>query len=312
MPALPVKIQSRFAAGLKKFQPILAAAKARDINESDTVVIVADVLQEVFGYDKYAEITSEHVIKGTFCDLAIKLDGVLKLLIEVKAIGMDLKAAYVKQAVDYAANQGVDWVVLTTGALWRIYKVTFAKPIDHELLAEFNFLDLNPKDEDDLCLLWLLAKESWQKAALPDYHAQRQALSRFTIAAAILSDPVVDVLRRELRRVSPDIRIVTEEIRNVLTAEVIKREILEGEKADAARKVVAKAAKLQLRTKSEKTDQESDPEKPAKEEATISRGPIIFACQACAKPLRAPEGCEGRQARCKCGSVVTVPTRSTN
>jgi hypothetical protein len=89
-----------------RLHSILASARARDVNESDTVVLVTDILQDVFGYDKYAEITSEHMIRGTFCDLAVKLDGHLSLLIEVKAIGLDLKEQFVKQAVDYAANQG--------------------------------------------------------------------------------------------------------------------------------------------------------------------------------------------------------------
>ena len=40
------------------------------------------------GFDKYSEITSEYVIRSTYVDLAIKLDGKLALLIEVKAIGL--------------------------------------------------------------------------------------------------------------------------------------------------------------------------------------------------------------------------------
>ena len=103
--ATSAKVSQRISAGLKKFQPILEAAKARDVNESDTVVIVTDLLHEVFGYEKYADITSEHMIRSTFCDLAIKLDGHCALLIEVKAIGTELKENHLKQAVDYAANQ---------------------------------------------------------------------------------------------------------------------------------------------------------------------------------------------------------------
>ena len=61
-----------------------------------------------------------------------RIDGTLQALIEVKAIGMDLKAAHVKQAVDYAANKGVDWVLLTNGVSWRVYHIVFAKPIDQE------------------------------------------------------------------------------------------------------------------------------------------------------------------------------------
>src|SRR5688572_22479634 len=103
--AVSTKVATRIRDGLKRFQPIVAAAKARDLNESDTSIIVTDLLSEVFGYDKYSEVTREHAIRGTFCDLAIRLDNALALLIEVKAIGLDLKDAHIKQAVDYAANQ---------------------------------------------------------------------------------------------------------------------------------------------------------------------------------------------------------------
>lgn len=250
--AVPTKVATRIAAGIKKFQPILAAAKDRDVNESDTVVMVTDVLQEVFGYDKYSEITSEHMIRSTFCDLAIKLDGSLSVLIEVKAIGIDLKDNHVKQAVDYAANQGCDWVALTNGIVWRVYKVIFAKPIENELVVEFDILQLSHRRDADIELAWLLAKESWQKAKIGEYHLQRQALSRFCMAAVVLSDPVLEVIRRELRRVSPDVRIEAAEIADVLRTDVIKRDALEGEKADAARRMVARAANRSLRAIADK------------------------------------------------------------
>ncbi len=38
-------------------------------------------------------------------------------------MGMELKDQHVKQAVDYAANQGVEWVGLTNVAIWRPYRV---------------------------------------------------------------------------------------------------------------------------------------------------------------------------------------------
>ena len=39
-----------------------------------------------------------------------------------------------KQAVDYAANQGIEWVALTNGNIWRVFRVIFAKPIDADLV----------------------------------------------------------------------------------------------------------------------------------------------------------------------------------
>lgn len=251
---VPAKVASRLAAGLKKFQPILAAAKARDVNESDTVVVVTDVLHEVFGYDKYAEITSEHMVRGTFCDLAIKLEGGLQLLIEVKAIGLELKESHVKQAVDYAANQGTDWVALTNGAIWRVYKVAFTKPIEHELVVELDLTTLSHRNDQHIELLWLIAKEGWQKAGLGDYLAQKQALSRFSVGALLLSDPILDVIRRELRRITPSAKIDTDEIKSVLMNEVIKRDVVEGDKADQAKRQISRAATRVLRAKAAKQD----------------------------------------------------------
>jgi hypothetical protein len=59
--AVPSKVGSRISSGLKRFQPILDAARARDANESDTVIIVMDLLHEILGYDKYGEITSSSI-----------------------------------------------------------------------------------------------------------------------------------------------------------------------------------------------------------------------------------------------------------
>ena len=274
MAKLPKKAVERITAGLRRFQPILASAKSRDVNESDTVVIVTDLLQEIFGYDKYAEITSEHMIRGTFCDLAVKLEGALAFLIEVKAIGLELKEQHIKQAVDYAANQGCEWVALTNGCAWKVYKVTFSKPIEHELVVSFDLPALNHRNGEHVELVGLLAKEGWQKAHLGEYHSQRQALSRFTLGALILSDPVLDVLRREIRRLSPDVRVETEDVKAVVEAEVLKREVLEGERAEAARKHVARAAGRTLRAAKAETAEEAQPtqtaestkvpEKPAK------------------------------------------------
>lgn len=248
MPNVPKKVAERIIAGIKKYQPVLANAKTRDVGETDTVTIVKDMLAEVFGYDKYTELTSEYAIRGTYCDLAIKLDGKLSTLIEVKAIGLDLKEPHVKQAVDYAANQGVEWVLLTNGVRWCVYNVIFNRPIAQELVVDIDFMAINPKSDSDIELLYLWCKEGWQRSALGEFHTQRQALSRFFLGAMILSEPVVEVVRRELRRVSPDVKISVEQIREVISAEVVKREVLEGDKAEEAKKKIARCAGKSLRS----------------------------------------------------------------
>jgi predicted type IV restriction endonuclease len=254
MATVPKKVIERLTVGIRRYQPILAAAKARDVGEADTVTIIKDMLADVFGYDKYAEVTSEFAIRGNYCDLALKIDGQLQTLIEVKAIGLDLKEQHVKQAIDYAANQEVDWVLLSNGISWRIYHVIFAKPIDQELVVNLDFSMMNTRSETDLELLYLWCKEGWQRSVLGEYHTQKQALSRFFVGAMLQTEPVLDVIRRELRRVSPDVRIDVDQLKTVLINEVIKRDVMEGEKAEEARKKIVKAASKALRVANAKAD----------------------------------------------------------
>lgn len=251
MASISAKVETRIKEALKRFQPVLAQAKARDVGEADTSTLCKDIAAELFGFDKYSEITAEYQIKSTYCDLAIKIEGKLVLLIEVKAINTELKEAQIKQAVDYGANQGIEWVVLTNAQQWQIYKITYGQPIGSELLVTLDLSTLNPKSKDDIEALFLLSREAQGKSVLTEYHQQRQALSRFAVGAVILSDPVLAVIRRELKRLSPDVKIEIEEISHVITEEVIKREVLEGDRATEAKRKVSTAAAKPLRAKSE-------------------------------------------------------------
>lgn len=251
---VPKKVADRLSAGLKRFKPVLQSAKDRDVNESDTSMIVTDMLAEVFGFDKYSEITREYSIRGTYCDLAAKVDGKLQTLIEVKAINVALKENHIKQAVDYAANQGVEWVVLTNGQFWKVFSVSFSKPISADLVLELDLLALDHGDDDTIDDLFLLTKEGIQRSGLDAYNDQLRARSRYNLAALILSEPMLHALRRELKRLSPDVRVSVEELSDALQHEVLKRDAIEGEKFTEAAKLVARAANKALRQRRARPD----------------------------------------------------------
>lgn len=228
------RVLDRLNATLKPFQTIVTNQKARDVSEADTVTVTKDLLSDLFGYDKYAELTSEHSIRGTFCDLAVKLDGRLSFLIEVKAIGVELKDGHVKQAIDYAANQGCEWVVLTNAIEWRLYHVLFKKPIDKQEVACFNLLKMTARNEADIEKLYLLTREGFSKNALTEYRDRKDATSRYMLSAILLnSEPVKSAIRREIRRIS-EISVDDETIDKMLREEVIKRDTIEGDHAEAA------------------------------------------------------------------------------
>jgi len=266
MAVIPAKVHERLSKGLKKFQPILDAAQSHEAVEADTSTIVIEILSDVFGYDKFTELTAEFLIKGTFCDIAVKLgdEPKPKLLIEVKAIYLPLKEAYTKQAVDYAANQGVEWVVLTNGAFWRIYEVIFGKPISQEMICEFNLLSLNPKSRAHMESLFPLTKEGFKKGALRDLSDMKRAASRYNLAAIILSDYFLGTIRGQLKKLWPTAKIEKNQLRLLLEQEVLKREVTEGEQAEEARKKLDKTSKDKVKAR-EKVGQDK--------QATTAKGP---------------------------------------
>lgn len=107
--AIPKRVADRLASGLKRLVPIIQQQRQRDVSEADTVTLIKDILSDIFGFDKYSELTGEVAIRGTYCDLGIRLEEKLVELIEAKAIGVELNDRHLKQVVDYAANQGLEW-----------------------------------------------------------------------------------------------------------------------------------------------------------------------------------------------------------
>lgn len=238
---IPKKVTERFANTLKNYQNIAEQQKIRDVSEADTVTLVKDMLAYVFGYDKYQELTSEQQIRGTYCDLAVKIDGKIKYLIEVKAAAIELNEAHLRQTVNYGANQGIEWVALTNGIQWRLYRIKFGQPIETEEISAFNILSINPKNDDDQRKLFLLCREGLTSDAMDTYHQHTQILNRFTVAQIALTEPVISTIRRELRKLFPDLKVDQEHIVEILSAEVFKREVVEGDKAKETQQRIKKA-----------------------------------------------------------------------
>lgn len=249
------KTEDRIKASIPKFQKVLGIAKDRDLNESDTVSIITDMLAEVFGYDKYLEVTSELAIRGTYCDLAIKIGDKFQYLIECKAIGTELKEAHLRQAIGYGANKGIQWLILTNGVDWQIYRLRFEQPIAWDLVARFDLSTVSLKSERDIEKLIIVTKEGVEKGAREDLYEKTQCVNRFVAGALILSDAIVSVLKREFKKLADGISIEDAEVVALLRDGVLRRDLLDGEEAEAAMSKVNKHFK--------QTAKKPAPKKPA-------------------------------------------------
>lgn len=241
----------RAKPALRRYQKVLTAAKARDVNEADTVTIVTDFMSDVLGYDKYEDLTGELAVRCTFCDLAVRRDGELQYLIEVKAIGRDLRENQLKQAVDYGANQGVEWVLLTNGAEWQAHRIRFEQPISSDLVFTANLIDDNTPTSELLERLYLISKEAGRVGEIDRYFKQREATSRYVLAQLLLAPKTVAFVRRQLRGLFQGVKVDEAALERILQEEVLKRDVLEGDKAVEASKRVRRATRRRERVKAQ-------------------------------------------------------------
>lgn len=221
------KTEDRIKNNLAKFQKVLAIAKDRDLNESDTVSIITDMLSEVFGFEKYLEITSELAIRGTYCDLAIKLNDKIEYLIECKAVGIDLKDNHLRQAIGYGANKGIQWIILTNGIEWQIHKLKFEQPIQCELVAKFSIDSISLKNERDIQTLAIITKEGVEKSFREELYEKIQCVNKYVVGQLLVSEPVLSTIRREIKKLSDGINVDEAEVVSLLRDNILRREILD-------------------------------------------------------------------------------------
>jgi predicted transport protein len=158
-------------------------------------------------------------------------------IIEVKAAAISLSPKHLYQAVGYAANEGVDWVILTNGADWQLYRVIFEKPVSHDLVFEVSLLDEETQAAKKVELLYLISKEAQRAAELDAYYQKKAALCGTNIAKALLSQKVLGALRLEMRRLHGH-NVSPQELATLLVSEVFRPDVT----GDATAQLVLKAA----------------------------------------------------------------------
>lgn len=191
--------RERMRGAIKKFVKPLADLVARDANEGDTRLLVTDMLCEGFGFDKYSELTTEYRVKGEFADYGIRLDKELIAFLEVKRITTKLAAKHLRQVESYAVNEGVEWVILTSGVVWQVYHITGGLPIVVDLALEVDLLSEHTLAQK-ANQLYYLTRESLKRRQIDALWQAKRATSPKSLAKVLCSDTVVTAIRKELKR----------------------------------------------------------------------------------------------------------------
>ncbi len=202
LPKWEQSARARIQAGLKRIIKPTLMLKEKDAAEADTRHLVTDILVELFGYDKYENLTAEFNVKGDWADYGVRIDKQLVAFVEVKRISQKLMVSHLRQVESYALKEGVQWVILTNAQVWQAYHITPVKGQQSEatLLFEVDTLDENTKPSRKVDLLFLLSKEGISRGRIFEFLKKQNAISPKTLMPILISDGVLAAVRKELKR----------------------------------------------------------------------------------------------------------------
>ena len=246
MAVYQTKARERIKKSLRRFKGLAERAKANKVSEADTRTIVTSFLGDALGWDAFTELTGEYRIRGNYADFALKDGADLLAIIEVKAAGTTLNAKHLYQAVSYAANEGVEWVMLTNGDDWHLYRVVFNKPVEQDLVFKVSLSDDTMKPAEKVDLFYLISKEAGRADELEAYYKRHVALCGPNIANLLLTEKMLTLLRSEVRRAHGH-KATLEELATIMVNEVFRADV-QGEDTVRLVKRAAAAGKRAKRT----------------------------------------------------------------
>jgi hypothetical protein len=224
MPKWESDARDRVRQAVRRFAKPLADLIARDANEGDTRLLVTDFLCDGLGYDKYEDLTTEYQVKGEFADYGVRIAKQLVAFIEVKRCTTKLGAKHLRQVEMYAVNEGVEWMILTNGQVWQVWHLTAGLPVALDLALEVDLLgDTSHAAKSDT--LFFLSKEAFKRHAIDELWRVKAATSARSVGQAIISDPVLEQIRKELRRQTGH-NMETAELSDLLRSTVLRPEAI--------------------------------------------------------------------------------------
>jgi hypothetical protein len=191
--------KARMLSALKEYRRRYLKKNIAELDESGTRLMINHFLTDILGFISLEEIKTEYMIRGTYADYVIQRGGVRDFLVEVKALSLNLSEKHLRQVVNYGANEGIDWALLTNGRQFEFYKIIFDKPIDYRMVLSVDLTEAtNLKGAVEA--LQYLHKDEVRKKSLDLLWNRYSALEPHALAGLLYSKPVLNFIRRGLKR----------------------------------------------------------------------------------------------------------------
>ena len=199
---------------LKEYKKRFLTRDHEGLDEASTRLMINNFLIDILEYAEFEEIKTEYNISGEYADYVIQIGRKKHFIVEVKSISLDLNDKHLRQATNYAINEGIDWVLLTNGNTFILYRILFNKPIsikkvfEHDMSKEKN-LQSASKD------IHLLSKKSIEKNELEKHWERFEVVEPTGLSNLLYHKAVVTSIRRVMRQ-KTDLSFSEEEVLDAL------------------------------------------------------------------------------------------------
>jgi Type I restriction enzyme R protein N terminus (HSDR_N) len=195
---LTVLKQQKLLSSLKAYRKNFLDGSVKELDESGTRLMINRFLSDVLGYKQIEEIKTEYMIKGTYADYVIQTNTIRHFLVEVKALSFQLSEKHLRQTVNYGANEGIEYALLTNGRNFEFYKIIFEQPISSRLIFALDLSDAAGL-KSAASHLQHLHKESVIKHSFKPLWNKSEATDPYNIAGIICSDAVLKCVKKLIR-----------------------------------------------------------------------------------------------------------------
>ncbi len=188
----------KLQVALKLYHKKYLSTGMTELDESGTRILINSFLTDVLGYASLTEVKTEYMIKGTYADYVVQCGGIRHFLVEVKALSFALSDKHLRQAVNYGANEGIEWALLTNGKSFDLYKILFNKPIESVKVFSFDISD-TAQLKKCIDIIQFLHRDSVMNKGLDLLWSKTMALDPCHVAGLLYSDTVINHIRKSLK-----------------------------------------------------------------------------------------------------------------
>lgn len=191
--------KTKMIHALKAYSKKYLHGKMVELDESGTRLMINSFLTDVLCFAPIEEVKTEYMIKGTYADYVIQVKEVRQFLVEVKALSYNLSEKHLRQTINYGANEGIEWAMLTNGKSFDFYKIIFNKPIESRKIFSVDLSD--PKQIKDFAnLIQYIHRDSIANKGLNLLWNKTCALDPLSLAGLLYAPQVTNFLKRTLNR----------------------------------------------------------------------------------------------------------------